>query len=303
MITPHPGLPEFDYIKPANLHEAVEFLLKHPGEARIFMGGTDTLVRMRDGFWNEKYLVDVKQLEGMQELSFDPNRGLTIGAAVNMNKVIHNSFAQESYPLLVEAAQTVASYPLRSRATIVGNICNASPAGDTIGACLVYGGVLRIFGAAGYREEKVDAFFLNPGKTTLKPGEIVTQIFMPVPPAGHQGKYVKLGRNKLGDLAIVGVTVFGFKDPSAQSGYRFRIALASVAPVPMFCKEAEKFLESECISTETIEQAALKAMDACHPIDDVRGGARYRKLMVRNLVKNGLETVWKALVGKRGSWR
>jgi carbon-monoxide dehydrogenase medium subunit len=137
MLTPHPGLPEFDYIKPTTLEEASTFLAQHAGEARAFSGGTDTFVRMRDGAWQDKYLVDVKGLPGMNDLKFDPAKRLTVGAAVNMNRLIASPEVNEHYPVLAEAAHTVASYQLRTRTTITGNICNASPAGDTIGACLV----------------------------------------------------------------------------------------------------------------------------------------------------------------------
>ena len=154
MLTPHPGLPEFDYIKPATLAEASQFLAQHAGEARAFVGGTDTFVRMRDGFWKDKYLVDVKHLDGMNTIAFDPLGGLTIGAAVNLNRVIVSPDVQNRYPVLAEACHTVASYPLRTRATIVGNICNASPAGDTIGACLVLEGSLRVHGVNGLRDRK-----------------------------------------------------------------------------------------------------------------------------------------------------
>ncbi len=139
MINAHPTLPEFEYIRPETLHEASRFLASHHDQAQPLLGGTDILVRLRDGIWQDKYLVDVKMLGGMDELSYDPSRGLTIGAAVNMNQVITFQPVRDGYPILAEAAGSVASYQLRTRATIVGNICNASPAGDTIGACLLLG--------------------------------------------------------------------------------------------------------------------------------------------------------------------
>ena len=174
----HPGLPEFEYILPQTLAEASEFLARNPEEARPFLGGTDVFVRMRDGF-TPRFLVDVKNLDGTNDLRFDPQTGLTLGAAVNMNRVIASPAVQEVYPLLVEACQSVASYQLRTRATVVGNLCNASPAGDTNGACLALDGVLHIHGPGGPRQEPLATFFLGPGKTTLKPGDIVTAISFP----------------------------------------------------------------------------------------------------------------------------
>ncbi len=295
MITAHPVLPEFDYIKPSGLKEASQFLAEHAGEARVFMGATDTIVRMRDGFWKDKYLVDVKQLEGMNVIRFDPASGLEIGAAASMNKVIASPEVQQYYPLLAQAGESVASYQLRSRATIAGNICNASPAGDTIGSCLAYGGSLRVHGVDGFRVEPLATFFKAPGKTALKPGDIVTAVLLPLPPKDHVGKYLKLGRNKVGDLAIVGVTVLAYPDASVASGYRFRIALASVAATPVMPEKAAAILAEKAISEATIDEAADAAMDSVKPIDDVRGTARYRKLMVRNLTRRGIAMVWAGL--------
>jgi len=294
-LNTHPALPEFEYIRPATLVEASDFLSHHPDTARPFLGGTDVFVRMRDGFITPEFLVDVKNLDGTNELRFDLQAGLTIGAAVNMNRVIASPDVKAHYPLLAEACRAVASYQLRTRATIVGNICNASPAGDTTGACLVFGGVLHIHGVSGARQEPLSAFFLGPGKTTMKPGDIVTGIQFPIPPKGYVGKYIKLGRNQLSDLAIVGVTALGHKDSTCSSGYRFQLALASVAPVPLMPMEVETYLANNPITPDAIHEAARLASEACSPIDDVRGSARYRRQMVRNLSAKALSEVWKNL--------
>jgi carbon-monoxide dehydrogenase medium subunit len=294
-LNTHPALPEFEYIQPTSLVEASEFLAKHSADARPFLGGTDVFVRMRDGFLTPKFLVDVKYLNGTNDLRFDPDTGLTIGAAVNMNRVIASPYVQERYSLLAEACRSVASYQLRTRATIVGNICNASPAGDTIGACLALDGTLHIHGVDGARQESLGSFFLGPGKTTLKTGDIVTAIHFPLPPKKCSGMYIKLGRNQLSDLSIVGVTALGHPDSNCRSGYRFRLALASVAPVPLVPVEAETYLANHSITPESLREAAGLSADACSPIDDVRGSARYRKQMVRNISAKALIDVWKNL--------
>jgi CO/xanthine dehydrogenase FAD-binding subunit len=294
-INSHPALPEFEYVQPVTLAEASEFLASHPAEARPFLGGTDVFVRMRDGFLAPQFLVDVKNLDGMNDLRFDSQAGLTVGAAVNMNRVIASPEVRTHYPLLAEACQSVASYQLRNRATIVGNICNASPAGDTIGACLVFNGVLHIHGVNGPREEALANFFLGPGKTTLKSGDVVTAIHFPLPPKGCQGAYLKLGRNKLSDLSIVGVTALGYPDSTLSSGYRFQLALTSVAPVPLIVVEVETSLASRTITPDALREAAHLAAEACSPIDDVRGSARYRKQMVKNLSAKALIAVWEKL--------
>jgi CO/xanthine dehydrogenase FAD-binding subunit len=295
-IDAHPALPEFDYVRPATLEDACQFLAQHPNEALPFLGGTDVFVRMRDGFSKPKYLVDIKKLDGTDAISFDAQKGLKIGAGVNMNRVIASPAVQQHYPLLAEACRSVASYQLRTRATIAGNICNASPAGDTIGACLVFGAVLDIHGVDGPRQEALATFFKGPGKTVLKTGDIVTAVRFPLPPGRASGAYMKLGRNKLSDLSIVGVTVLGFPQAQSRSGYCFRIALASVAPTPLRAEKAEAYLAEQAPGAAVFAEAARLAAAACTPIDDVRSSSRYRKAMVSNLTRKGLEKVWEGLL-------
>jgi carbon-monoxide dehydrogenase medium subunit len=290
-INTHPTLPEFEYIKPNTLAEASKFLKEHAGEARPILGGTDSFVRMRDGIWKDKYLVDLKGLPGMYELAFDPSKGLTIGAAVPINQVSAFPEVKKYYPLLAEAADSVASYQLRNRATVVGNICNASPAGDTIGACLVLGAVLNVR----VQQEPLHSFFKGPGETILSPGDIVLSVGLPIPPQGAQGVYKKHGRNKISDLAMVGVTVYGYPDKSAASGYRFKLALASVAPTPIVVDEVEKILADNPITDDQIFKAAEAAQKASKPIDDVRASGEYRKAMVKNLSLTALNSVWDKL--------
>jgi aerobic carbon-monoxide dehydrogenase medium subunit len=296
-INTHPTLPEFDYIRPDSIEEASTFLAEHPGQSRPLSGGTDIFVRMRSYDWKDTSLVDIKHLDGMNEIQFNPAGGLIIGAAVNMNRVNSYPAIRERYGVLAEAANSCASYQLRNRATLVGNICNASPAGDTIGACLLLDGVLNIHGVDGYRQEPLGAFFLGPGKTKLNMGDIVTSIQFPLPLQGMQGKYIKHGRNNLSDLSIVGVTVLGAPDAQVPSGFRIRLALASVAPTPLVVKEVEQLLAQKAISPATILEAAQLAEKACNPITDVRGSARYRKQMVKNLSIRAISEICEKLNG------
>lgn len=292
MINPHPGLPELQYFRPGTLAEASKFLAEHENVSRPFSGGTDCFVRLRDGILKLDYLVDVKGLKETHEFSFDPKKGLTIGAAITMNRIAMNNDVVNHYPVLAAAAGSVASYQLRNRATVIGNICNASPAGDTIGACIAYDGVLNVHGISGFRQIPLSTFFLAPGKTVLKPGDVVVSISLPIPPDHAFGVYKKLGRNSIGDLSIVGVTVMGYPHKESASGYGFRIALASVAPVPFEAVKAEAILARSKISEDVMKEAAQSAMDEINPIDDVRGSARYRKYMVRNLTLEAITEVW-----------
>jgi carbon-monoxide dehydrogenase medium subunit len=261
------------------------------------MGGTDLFVRMRDGFIHPQTLVDVKHLPGMHDIRYDEQTGLVVGAAATMNQVAGHPDVLAHYPLLAEAANSVASYQLRNRATLGGNLCNGSPAADTAPAVLVLEGSLVLYGPSGERVIPASDFFLGPGQTAMQAGELMMAVRFPTPPVGAVGKYLKLGRNKAGDLAIAGVAVLGFPDEAISSGYRFHIGLASVAPVPLRALEAEGVLAKNPPGEETFALAAEKAMDAATPIDDVRASAAYRKAMVRNLTLRGLREVWERLSG------
>ncbi len=294
-MLPSPVLPSFDYIRPETPQEVTRLLLKSNGDARLFMGGTDVFVRMRDGFYAPRLLIDVKHLPGMREIKFTKRKGLVIGAAVDMNSLARHKAVLENYPLLAESLNSVASYQLRTRATMGGNLCNASPAADTAPAALVLEANLVLRGRRGERIVPVASFFTGPGKTVMRPGEFLLRIEIPPAPKGAVGRYLKLGRNAHGDLSIVGVAVLGYPDRKAPSGYGFRIALASVAPTPIRAPEAEAILSTSPITPETIEAAAIAAMNTARPIDDVRSSAAYRKAMVRNLTQRAVEAVWEKL--------
>ena len=293
--TPMPVLPSFDYVRPATPQQVARLLRASDGQARLFMGGTDVFVRMRDGFIAPKVLIDLKHLPGMREVKFTKRNGLVVGAAVDMNSLARHPAVVEHYPVLVDALHSVASYQLRTRATMGGNLCNASPAADTAPAALVLEANLIVQGRRGEYPIPITEFFLGPGKTAIKPGEFLLRIEIPPAPKGAVGRYLKLGRNTLGDLAIVGVAVLGYPDNKAKSGYRFRIALASVAPVPIRVPEAEAILAASPITPDVIEAAAKAAMEAAKPIDDVRSSAVYRKAMVKNLTKRIVSEVWEKL--------
>ena len=289
-----PGLPEFEYVR-AETIEQVSGLLTNGKHGRLLMGGTDIFVQMRNGAISPALLVDVKHLPGMQTIQSDRNRSLRIGAAVNLNALAGHPDVMKNFPLLAEAAMSVGSYQLRSRATMGGNLCNASPAADTGPAALVLEAVLIVQGLSGERRIPALEFFTGPGQNALQDGEILIAIEIPPAPNGSVGRYMKLGRNAAGDLAIVGAAALGYADESSASGFRFRIALSSVAPTPIRVPEAEAILETEKTSDDTIRAAAMAARQAASPIDDVRASAGYRSAMVEVHARRALQAVWAAL--------
>jgi len=295
MINPLPRLPKFEYVRLDSIEKTVAFLENNGDEARPFLGGTDTFVALRDRRLHPKFLVDLKHLEGFDALSFDNEEGLTIGAAINLNQLISSKEVQNHYPVLVQAASEVGGYQLRNRATMVGNLCNASPCGDTIGPSMIYFGKATIVGPEGKKVIPLEDFFIGPGKTCLGVGEIVQSLKFPIPPEQSEGIYLSIGRNKLSDLAMAAVTAFGYPDDQSASGFRFRIALSAVAPTVIIVKDAEVLLSEHQIESSTIEKAAQIAKQQCKPIDDIRASQDYRREMVYALTLRALQQVWKAL--------
>jgi carbon-monoxide dehydrogenase medium subunit len=298
-VLSRPALPRFDYVKAHSLEDAVARLLEMGEAARLLMGGTDLLVRMRDGHMHPSMLVDVKHLPELRGIQHDDTVGLRIGAATTMNEVAESALVLKHCPLLAQAARSVASYQLRNRATLGGNLCNASPASDTAPALLALEGKFLLHGPAGEREVKSTEFFRGPGQTVMGQAEMMTEIRVSVSPRPSAGRYLKLGRNRAGDLAIAGVAVYGFdrQHDSGRGGpsHGFHIALASVAPVPLRVIAAERILNVQAPSERAFDLAASSAMEAARPISDVRASAAYRRAMVRNLTRRALAEVWQDL--------
>ena len=291
----------FDYIIPRDHAEASALLTQGTGLTRAFMGGTDLLIRIRGGFVRPERVVDLKHLPGIRDIEQSPDGWLVIGAACTMNQVAGHPTVQARYDLLTQACNSVASYQLRNRATLGGNICNASPAADTAPALYCLDAVAEIFSPHGSRRVPIAEFFVGPGKSALKPGEFVTAIHLPPAPAENTAAFNKLGRTKIGDISMVSVAVYWSKDeggrlkdeagPSSLVIRReWAIALGSVGPTPLRAPEAEAALAADT-SPEGVRRAAELAAAAARPIDDIRASAAYRRAMVAVLTRRGIESV------------
>ncbi|NLF11456.1 MAG: xanthine dehydrogenase family protein subunit M [Anaerolineaceae bacterium] len=289
-----PGLPSFDYLRAATASQVVELLQEHGAEARLLMGGTDLFPGLREGRLRPRLVVDVKGVPGLREVRYAPEDGLTVGAAVTMNELVRHPDVRAHYPLLALAAGSVASYQIRNRATIGGNVCNASPCADTSPAALVLEASLNLHGPGGERRVPAGEFFLGPGRTVLQAGEFLTAIHFPPPHPGAVARYRKLGRCRSGDLSLVAVALLAYAD-GTPSGYEFRLGLGSVAPTPIRAREAEAHLASQPAGEESLVRAAELACAASSPITDVRATAAYQRDMVRNLALRELRAAWQAL--------
>ncbi|HXZ97874.1 MAG TPA: xanthine dehydrogenase family protein subunit M [Candidatus Acidoferrum sp.] len=283
-------LPKFDYFGPQTLQETIELLDKHGRDAKLLAGGTDLIVSLRAREQHPKSIIDIKGVKELHELSFDEKRGLTVGAAVNLNRLIHYDAVSKNYPLLGEAVSTIGDYEIRNRATLVGNICNGSPAADSAPALLVLDANVSIASRKGKRTVPLREFHTGVKKTVLASNELATSINVPTPPEGYKGGYLK-GRRTVGeDLTVVGVG--GLVAHGGKSGNSVRLAYASVAPTPVRAFEAEKIFESNKPLNDLLDQAMPLVRKAVSPISDVRGGKDYRANLVEVLTRRLLRQLW-----------
>jgi len=232
----------------------------------------------------------------MKEISYNKKNGINIGAAVTLNQISAHPDVKNHFQILGQSADTVGNYQVRNRATLGGNICNASPSADMAPAALVLEGEVSLSGPDGERVMALDQFWVGPGKTALKEYEFLSAVRFPNPPAGAVGRYLKLGRSKMGDLAIVGIAVLGYPDPGVTAGFRFRIGINSTAPTVYRVPQVEELLTQAPLSDEILRQASGEAMKISAPIEDVRATALYQKKMVNNLTYKGLKEVWSQLI-------
>jgi CO/xanthine dehydrogenase FAD-binding subunit len=290
-----PGLPSFEYVRARQPSQVIGILREYGQEARLLMGGTDLFPNLRDGVFCPRVVVDLKQIPGMDDIVFSPSHGLTVGAAVTMNRLASHPDVRTHYSVLADAARSVASYQIRNRATLGGNLCNASPCADTSPAALVLEAEFVLRGPDGERSVPASGFFAGPGRTALELTEFMRTIRFPPSPVGVAATYHKLGRCRSGDLSLVGVAVLGYPDDSAASGYRFRIGLGSVAPTPIRALAAEELLAARTPGEDAFALAAEEARSASNPITDVRGTAEYQRAMVQVLALRALREVWARL--------
>ncbi len=278
----------FDYVAPTTVAEAVALLAEKGDRARVLAGGTDLIVQLREGRREVDLVVDVKNVEEVNALDYHPDRGLTFGAAVPCHRLYEHPDLGRAYPGLIDAASLVGGIQIQSRASVGGNLCNASPAADTIPALIAASAVCVLAGPEGRRELPVESFCTAPGRTALRRGELLVSLRLP-PPRPHAGSaYLRfIPRNEM-DIAVVGAGVSVALEEGRCTAAR--VALAAVAPTPLLVPEAGAALVGGTLTETEIEQAAGRARAAARPISDMRGAADYRRHLVGVLVRRALQT-------------
>lgn len=277
----------FEYFEPQTLDEAVALLHRLDGQADVLAGGTDLLVEIKEHLRAPDYVVNIKKIPGLDYLRYDEQTGLRIGPVTTVRMVETSPLIQEKYAGLAEAARQLGSIQVRNRATVAGNLCRASPAADTAPPLIADGATVRLYGPQGERTVLLEQFFIGPGQTILAPNELLVEIAVPGPPP-HTGKvYIKHGRRKAMELAVVGVAVS--LTLSGDTCADVRIALGAVAPTPLRVPQAERRLRGMVVNSAAIAAAAEAAREAARPISDVRGSAAYRRELVYVLTKRAVE--------------
>lgn len=274
----------FRYVRPTSLSEALDVLEANEGDVRILSGGTDLVVGLRSGKFAASVLLDVKDLEELQPGVREEADTLVIGATTVMTDAVENERLQALFPALVDAALTVGSIQIRNRATFAGNICNASPAADTVLPLLVYGAQVELVGVQGTRRVPLDDFILGPGRTDRRPTEILTSVVLPRPRAGRGAGFARMTRRRGVDLATINVAC------QVEEAGEATFAFGAAGPRAFLVRDDSGQLADPSLPDERQEELLQRLVDEATPISDIRGSEDYRKAMLLVLAGRTLQT-------------
>jgi carbon-monoxide dehydrogenase medium subunit len=277
--------PAFEYLRPNTIPEAIALLQRHGEDAKILSGGQSLIPMMKLRIARPGYLIDINRISGLsyikEEGGFLKIGGLTREAELESSPVI-----RAKYPILLDTAHVIADPQVRNLATVAGNLAHGDPANDHPATMLALGAQVVATGSHGERIIPIEEFFLSLFSTALQPGEILTEIRIPAPPARSGGAYFKLER-KVGDFATAAVAAQVTADANGAA-QNVGIALTNVGPTPIKAKKAEDFLRSKKLDEANMRQAAQLAADDAQPSSDLRGPAEYKKGLVKELAKRAL---------------
>ena len=278
----------FDYIKPSNVADAVSALKEHENTF-LFAGGTDLLAGMKSNILKPQYIIDLKGIPSIN--SFEYKDGWNFGALTTVRDIEISENLQKNIPFLCQAASCLGSIQIRNRATLGGNLCNASPAADMSTIFLAMDSKIKIITVDNERVVELDNFFTGPNSTTLNRGEMLTEIIVSKDIERFKGIYIKFGPRKAMDIGIVNIAVLLDADFKNGSCNEIRIALGAVAPTVIRARRTEDLLNGNLLSPDLIAMAAEMASSESDPISDFRASADYRKELVKTLVARGIDTI------------
>lgn len=285
------------YQSPDTLPEAVNLLAKAKGKAYVLAGGSDLLVRMKGGYIEPDLIVDIKRIKSMNAIRKTAS-GFVIGGAVSCAATGENAALKKSWPGVVEAANLIGSDQIQGRCTIVGNLCNASPAADSVPALIAAGASALIEGPRGEREVDVEKIAKGPGVTSLKKGEIVTAIQLPVKPRRSADAYLRFTPRTEMDIAVVSAAVnltLGAKGVIEDA----RVALGAVAAKAILVKPAAKAIIGSTLDDAALAKLSNACAKACDPIDDKRGTVAFRTKVAQVLARRAALLAYQRAGGKK----
>jgi carbon-monoxide dehydrogenase medium subunit len=287
---------KFNYLIPRTLDEAVSMHQSHDGRARYIAGGTDVLVKIKEGKLGPDYLISLKRLVAQERPYLNAETGeLLIGAFMTHRAIESSPIVQARYPILHDAVRNIGSVQIRNVATIGGNLVNAVPSADGAIPLIALDGKARIYGPKGYRTIDLARFFLGPGQCDIQGAEILVEIVIPPLAPRSGGAYVKHGRREAMELPMLGVGVqLGLSEDRATCA-KARICLGVAAPTPFRALEAERHLTGKPVNEDTLAEAGRIAAGESRVRDSIRGVAWYRREMVAVLVRRmGLAALQRA---------
>jgi CO/xanthine dehydrogenase FAD-binding subunit len=278
----------FRYLEPLNLTDALSLCSKSGEQAAILAGGTDLLVKIKRRLVQPDTLIGLGRVSELQQIQTD-ERGLRLGAGVTLSQAEHCPAIRRDYSALYEALHSMAAPAIRNMATIGGNLCNASPAADTAPPLLVFDAQLRLQKTDQERWPPLMQFFLGPGTSCLGPGELLTEIALPLLPTDSGSAFLKLGRVSC-DIAKVNAATYLQRQGTVCT--LCRVAVGSVAPTPVRILPMEQLLEGAVVDSGLLREAAEAGAKAIVPIDDIRSTANYRRQVSRVLLEEVLQAAW-----------
>ena len=281
-------MPYFDYVTAHDVTEALNLLGEDGVRARPYAGGTDILVQIRADRRLVDRLVDVKGIPETTSLTIEEDGSLVLGAAVPCQRIYEDEGLLRAHSALADSASLIGSIQIQNRASIGGNLCNAAPSADCIPSLIVLGATCIVAERKRTREVPVEDFCVGPGRTCLEDGELLLSLRLPGVRPFSGSRYLRfIPRNEM-DIAVAGVGASVVLDAALGKILEARVALASVAPTPLYVKEAGNCLVGQLPSSASFEAAAELAMAAARPIDDMRGTVAQRRHLVGVLTRRAL---------------
>ena len=285
-----------EYFEPKSIGDALSLLAKHGAEAKVIAGGTDVMVDIK--FKEEPgCLVNIKKIPSLSGIH-ENGGSLRIGALTTIREIETSALVREKLPVLWESSHQFASLQVRNTATIGGNICRASPSGETLPPLLVLEAKAVLAFSDGEKTEPFMSFFQGPGKCSVGVKGLLTEIEIPYPPPGSKSVYLKHAVRGAMDIAMVGVAVLITPDAGKNNIQDVRIGLGAVAPTPIRAPKTEALLRGKPLGAVLLKEAAILAAAESSPISDQRSSAEYRRWIVEALTRRGLQQTWQAATGK-----